>query len=156
MSLFCLCVVESIRGNSEFASYMQQIESLAMRHNHGVKFFVDWYEPIVFRIPEEAFLVNILDNPKSDNCELLFLPDGWYNNGETSSLAFRERMNFLLDVTNTFINRKYRVDIYLGQSGTLPEEYSDIILTNKDLVDYLTKTIGVSGINDGVHIGVIP
>jgi len=155
MSLFCLCVVENIRENSEVIFYTQQIKTIAKHYKRGIKFVVDWYEPIISCIQKDSLVINILDCSECDNCELFLLPDGWYSNGQTNKLAFRERMKFLQDICNIFIDGKYSVDLYLGQSGIRPEEFVDVTINSKDLTDYLTKTIGVNGIEDGVHISII-
>lgn len=156
MSLFCLCIVGDIKNNSEIAFFTQQIKSLAKHNNRGIKFFVDWSEPLISRIQKDSLIINILDSPASDNCELFLLPDGWYNNGNTNKLAFSKRMKFLQDVSNIFINRKYSVELYLGQSGTHPDDFFDVTLKNHNLIDYLTKTVGVYGADDGVHISIVP
>lgn len=156
MSLICLSVVEDIRKHSEIVFYTQQIETLAKQHERGIKFFVDWSEPLISHIQKDSFVINILDCPESDNCELFLLPDGWYSNGRTDNLAFRERMKFLQDISSVFIDRKYNVELYLGQSGTHPEDFFNVTLKNNDLVDYLAKTVGVDGVDSGVHISVIP
>ena len=155
MSLICLCVVEDIRKNSDVAVYTQQLETLASCHKRGIKFFVDWFEPLISYVQEDAFIINILDYPNSDNCELLLQPDGWYCNGQADKLPFRERMKFLQDVCSIFINRKHSVELYLGQSGIYPEDFERVTLKINDLVGYLAKTIGVNGVNDGVHISVV-
>lgn len=157
MSLFCICVVENIKKDSEITLYTQQLETLAKQHKRGIKFFVDWPEPLLSRIQKDSLVMNMNDSPESDNCELFLLPDGWYHNGRTNKLAFRERMKFLEDVSSIFIDRKYSVELYLGLSGTDPEDFFDVSLKNNDLADYLAKTIGVEGIDfDGVHIRIIP
>ena len=65
-------------------------------------------------------------------------------------------MKFLQDVCSIFINKKHSVELYLGQNGTYPEEFFDLTLKNSELVDYLAKTIGVNGVDDGMHINIIP
>lgn len=157
MSLICLCVVENIRNNSEIVFYKQQTEALAKLHKRGIKFSVDWPEPIMSCIQKDSFIISIVDCPESDNCELFLMPDGWCCNGRTNKLAFRERMKFLQDISAIFINREYSVDLYMGLSGNDPEDYFNVALKNNDLVDYLTRTVGVDGIDlDSVHISVIP
>lgn len=156
MSSFCICVVEDIKRDNELVFYMQQLEILAQNHKRGIKFFIDWPEPIISRIQENSLIINILDCPESNNCELFLQPDGWYSNGRTDKLAFRERMHFLQDIAKFFIYRKHSVDLYIGQSGADPEDFFDITLKSNDLADFLTKTVGVVGVDDGVHIGVIP
>ena len=70
MSLICLCVVKNIKENCEVAFYTQQLETLAIRHKRGIKFFIDWPEPLISRIQKDSFVINILDCSGSDNCEL--------------------------------------------------------------------------------------
>ena len=156
MSLFCLCVVENIRTKNEIVFYTQQIEIRAKHYKRGIKFFVDWSEPLMSHIQKDALVINILDCPEADNCELFLLPDGWYSNGQTNTLTLRERMKFLQNISKVFINGEYKVDLYLGQSGTDQEDFFDVTLKSNDLVDYLTKTVGINGVDDGLHINVIP
>lgn len=155
MSLISLCVINDIK-KCDINFYTKQLETLAKSHKRGVKFSIDWPEPLVLQLKNDSFIVNIVDCPKCDNCELFLLPDGWYSNGKTNDLAFRERMKLLREIANIFINRNYSVELYLGESGTPPEDFYDIILNNNELVDYLSSTIGIEGIDGGVHISILP
>lgn len=156
MSSFCLCVVEGIREKDKTVSYVQQIEILAKYYNRGITFTIDWTEPLASHIEKDALIINILDSPETDNCEVFLLPDGWYCNGETNYLSFRERMRFLQDICNIFINENYCIDLYIGQSGTNPSDFLEVTLKNNDLVEYLTKTVGTYGVEDGILISVNP
>lgn len=154
MSLFCLCIVHNVKKN-EKNFYTQQIETIAKHYNCGVKFSVDWREPIFSYIQKDSLVINVLDNPQADNCELFLLPDGWYFNGQAAKITFRERIKLLQDIANFFIDRKYGIDFYLGQSGTQIDDFLKVALKANDLTDYLTKTIGINGIEDGLYIGII-
>lgn len=156
MSLICLYIVGDIRNNSEKVFFIQQIKALAKYNNRGIKFFVDWSEPLISRIQRDSLVINILDSPESDNCELFLLPNGWYSNGHTNKLAFDERMKFLQEISNIFIDKRYAIELYLAQSGTHPDDFFDVTLQNHELIDYLTKTVGVDGVDDGFHINIIP
>lgn len=155
MSLFCFCVVENIK-KIEMVSYSQQLKALAKQHNRGIKFQIDWAEPILSSVKKDAFVINITDSPESDNCELFLMPDGWYCNGKTNELSFSERMKFLQDISSVFIDRGYGIEIYFGLSGMQPYEFLNVKLRNKDLVYYLAKTVGVNGAEEGAHISIIP
>lgn len=153
MSLMCLCIVENVLDEDRLY-FIQQLEILAKHHNRGIKFFVDWDEPFMSHIQEGAFIVNVLDSPTSNNCEWFLLPDGWSFNGISEKVPFRERTKFLQEICSIINGRKYSVELYLGESGTDPGKFLNIILENKNLVEYLTKTIGMSGADDIVHISV--
>ena len=155
MSLFCFCIVENIK-KSEIDLCSQKLKTLAKKHNRGIKFSIDWSDPILSGIKKDSFIINITDNPESDNCELFLLPDGWYYNGETNELAFSERMLLLQDISNVFIDRGYIVEIFLGVSGMRPDELFNVKLKMEDLINYLTKTVGVVGADGGTHISIIP
>ena len=157
MSLFCLCIVGNIKKESELLIYTKKVEQLAKHHSFGVKFSVDWTEPIlsVLNVNSNSLVINVLDCPESDNCELFLLPDGWYVNGKTNKKSFRNRMKFLQDITNIFADNSHSVCFYLGQSGTHIEEFYDITIRSNTLVDYLIETIGTNGIDDGVCINII-
>lgn len=156
MSLFCLCIVNDVIKKNDIIFYSRCLKSLAGHHKRGIKFFVDWSEPIISHIPKDSFVINIVDSPKSDNCEMFLLPDGWYHNGYTNSLAFKERMKFLQDISDIFINGNHSVEFYLGLSGTRPEEFFDVTLKKGNLTDYLNETVGVDGAEDGLHISIVP
>ena len=155
MSLICLYTVKNIRNNSEKDFFIQQIKTLAKHNNRGIKFFVGWSEPLISHIQKDSLIINIFDSPESDNCELFLLPDGWYINGHTNKSAFSERMKFLQEISNIFIDKKYAIELYLGQSGTHPDDFFDVTLQNHELIDYLTKTVGAGGVDNGVHINII-
>lgn len=156
MSSFCLCVCENITNECEKKIFVQEIKMIAQYYKRGIKFSLDWPEPIISCVQKDSLVVNILDSPESNNCELFLLPDGWYSNGKTDKIAFRERMRFLRDVSNVFIEKNYIVSIYLGQSGTLPEEFSNCVLKINNFIDFLMNTVGFNGVDDGIHINIIP
>ena len=153
MSTICLCIVDHV-GYNEKKLYAQQLETLAKLHNRKVKFSVDWVEPLTQKMPRDSFVVSVFDDPLSDNCEMLLLPDGWWHNGKTNNLTFQERMTFLYDLCRTFTDNKYYVDLYLCQSGMEPEDCINVALNIFDLKDYLSKTVGIVGVDCGWHIRV--
>lgn len=154
MSLMCLCIIENILDHNDRLYFIQQLEVLAKHHNRGIKFFIDWDEPFISHIQEDAFIINVLDSPESNNCERFLLPDGWSFNGISEKVSFRERTKFLQEICSIINSRKYSVELYLGESGTCPEDFIDITLKNNKLVEYLTNTIGMNGVDNVVHISV--
>ena len=154
MSLLCLCVIENIDKNDEIL-YSQQIEKISKLYGYGIKYGVDWIEPIASQIKCDSLIISITDCPTSNNCELFLLPDGWYANGQTNPLIFKERMIFLQEIASIFSTPKHTVNFYLAESGTDSKEYSETYLKSNELVCYLTNTVGVYGINTGVHIIII-
>lgn len=154
MSLFCFFVFNMVE-DKEINILKQEIKTLATQYDRDVNFFVDWSEPILSCIDINALVVNVLDSPKSNNCDFLLLPDDWYINGLTNSMDFKERMKFLQEIAQLMITKKCCVDVYLGQSGLLPEEYIHFTIKVNELIDFLQNTIGVGGIVDGMHIRLI-
>ena len=154
MSLICLCVVKDVRCEKEKNFYIKQIEELAKQNKRGVKFYIDWFEPLLSYINKDSFVINILDSPKSDNCELLLLPDNWSINGISDKLSFRERICFLQDIAKVFVNRNHSVELYLSESGTCIEDFLNITLKINNLVNYLSESVGIYGIDDGLHISI--
>lgn len=156
MSLICLGVVESLTSISEKAYYSKKLETIAKHHKRGIRFTIDWSEPIISHIQDDAFVISILDCPETDNCELFLLPDGWYYNGKADHLAFYDRMKLLQDISDMFIYDKYSIEWYFGLSGILPEEFPTVVLKVECLTDYLTQTIGIDGADAGLHIRINP
>ena len=155
MSLLCLCVVENYEMISD-PLLDKQIKSIAEPYNRGIKFGVDWVEPIVSYIKRGSLIVSINDNPLSDNREMFLLPDGWYSNCQTNAIPFRSRMVFLQDLATMLINQRYNVSFYIAESGTDLSDFHDVSLKCEELPDYLLKTIGASGVSDGVRINMVP
>ena len=95
MSTICICIVRTMKEQGDKVRYKAQIEPIARRWNCGVKFSVDWPEPIVACAMDDSLVVDITDYPGANNCELLLLPDGWYYNGCTNAVPFRDRYSVL-------------------------------------------------------------
>ena len=156
MSLICLCIVKGLGKSGETDFYREPLKNLAKHYDRGIKFSVDWPEPLVLRLPQDALIINVSDRPESDNCERLLLPDNWYLNGQTNEVPFCERIKVLQEISAVFTDRQYRAEWYLGTSGTEPEDFSDTTVKNCDLTDHFVKTVGVHGADSGIHIIVIP
>lgn len=152
MSLVCLCVIDNIEEKSDKFFCFKQIEELAEQYQCGIKCGVDWFEPFVSHIKKDSFVINIVDYPKYDNCEMFLLPDGWYNNGKSNKSLFVERIKLLQDVSSFLIDKNNSVSFYIAQSGTSFDEFSHITLKTNELTAYLAKTLGTYGLEDGVHI----
>lgn len=155
MSLICLCIAD-IKEKEEIVFYSQSLTKLADYYKRGIEFSVDWSEPIVDYVKDNYFIINLLDYPNSNNCEMLLLPDGWYHNGYTNDLVFKERMRFLQDIANMLIEGNYRVEFYIGCSGMKTEEFLDVEVKCQHLIDYLEETVGSEGAEEGIHIIVVP
>lgn len=154
MSLVCFCVADINQEKNNL--YKQRLCSIAQSHNRGVDFSMNWIEPTSTKIKENSLFVNLLDSSITDNCEMLFLPDGWYYNGCTNDTKFSKRMEFLRDIANELLVESEHVEFYIGCSGTETYEYFDIIIKKDLLVDCLKKTIGTKGVEDSLHIIVRP
>ncbi|MBR6610351.1 MAG: hypothetical protein IKK99_09065 [Oscillospiraceae bacterium] len=151
MSLFCICVVDIAKNNTT-ELYKQHLEKIARSHNRGIKFSINWDEPFMKNINNRAFIINLLDNPFSDNCEMLLLPDGWYYNGITNDISFVKRMQYIQEVVNVFRLENYNIDLYIGSSGMETDEFVEASVNYSDLINILVKTIGVDGPEEGMHI----
>lgn len=159
MSLFCLCVVDNIDrrriGEKNEMPFNKEIGILERKYKIGINYSVDWLEPIMMHFKEHSILLSISDSPMSSNCELFLLPDGWFVNGFTNEIRFKERMIVLQEISALFPIDQFDVNLYLAQSGTCCEDYTYIELKSSQLADYLTDTIGKQGIDMGIHIHVI-
>ena len=155
MSLFCVLVINDIETEKDRQSYVAEVEEVAKRYKRGVNFCVDWDEPALSDITENSFVVNVLDYPGSNNCELFLQPDDWLYNGYRNREEFEKRMCFLNDVLSIFKNVDKHVALLIGESGTPCEEVFEITLEYNLLVKYLTHTIGLNGAAGVVNITVL-
>lgn len=151
MSSICLFAAKGITAEKK-KKYIHDIQKLVIDYKRGVKFFIAWSESMVLDIQKDSFIVNIVDSPKSDNCEMFLLPDGWFCNGKTAQLPFKSRMRLLEKIALLFEENVDDVELYIGQSGSQPEELLNVVIKGHELADYLSKTIGIYGADEGLHI----
>lgn len=155
MSLFCFCIIEDFTKKDDIIFYQQEIKTLAKIHGIGAKFSVDWSEPVLLSVNKNALVVNIVDLPQLNNCEMFLLPEGWKKNGISNIIPFRERMMFFQDFCQVFVDTKAKIDFYFGESGTDLDDFSHISLKSSELTNYLTRSVGASGLVDGIHLSVV-
>ena len=154
MSLLCFCVIENYKRSND-PLLDKEVRSISERYNRGIKFGVDWAEPIASSIENHSLIISINDTPESDNCELFLLPDGWHFNLQTNAIPFRERMTFLKDLASVLVSRGYHIHLYIAESGTDLNDYINVSLRYEELIDYLSQTIGKDGVRDGIHVDII-
>ena len=63
-------------------------------------------------------MISISNHSKYDNCEMFLLPDGCLYNGKTNPVSFSYRMSVLEDITSALQKSNYRVEWFIGDSGT--------------------------------------
>lgn len=151
MSTFCLCVIDDIRKEEKIHVF-HQIEILAQKYTYGISECVEWEEPLLINLGQDSFVININDDCACDNCEMLLLPDGWYYNGKTNNKPFKQRVEFLLDISKILLNRNFSFSFYIGESGESINEFIDFEVAHLDLIQFLSETIGKKGIYTGFHI----
>ena len=154
MSLICLCITDVIEEKEKFF-YMELLEQLASGYGCGVEFCFNWSEPIVENLKGEKYVFGLVDNRNSYNCEMLLLPDGWYYNGYTNDVRFRERMKLLADIAETLLGDGHCVEFYIGCSGMELEEAFDLEGKYCYFCDLLEKTVGTEGAEKGWHFIVL-
>lgn len=153
MSLICLCVTDNIE-EKETMFYKESLTKLVNCYECGVVFSINWTEPIVEYLKDVGFVFGLVDYWGSNNCEMLLLPDGWYHNGYTNDVVFKERIQLLADVANMLLERGHRVEFYIGCSGMEPEDFFDSEIKCSYFIEFLEKTIGTEGAEIGLHITV--
>ena len=153
MSHICLCVISGITNEVEMKYIKRIIQSLADSSDYGLKFSIDWIEPVVCKLDKNKLLISVQDSKTVDGCEMFLLPDDNIFYGYTNSKCFRERMVFLHQLSDIFLTIGYYVELYLGLSGTLPEEYEEFTVNRNNLIDLLSETVGIDG-DCSVHINV--
>lgn len=155
MSLICVGVA-SLPAINLFSTSIKKMMQISEGYNRGISFEFDWSEPFFERIPSDALKFHVTDSITSSNCEMLFLPDNCYYNGRTNSQPFAERMAFLTAISNVFAANRVVLELYIGMSGSLLDEYENISATPASLIPILQSTIGVNGADTAVHLMIHP
>lgn len=118
-----------------------EISRIVNKYGYSVFWGIDWVEPIITTLPSTVLLCNIADTSESNNCEMLLLPDGWYFNGRANTIPARTRMQVLEDVAEYVIDQGYPIEFFLGDSGTLANEYKHVHIDCHQLSDFLCNRL---------------
>lgn len=140
MSMICLGAIYMPSQNGG-QSLMREISRIIHKHGYCVFWGIDWIEPIITTLPSTVILCNIVDNIECNNCEMLLLPDGWFFNGRFNIIPARERMQVLEELAAYVIGQGHQVEFFLGNSGTLPNEYRHMHVAYYELSDFLWKQL---------------
>ncbi len=133
----------------------QRLEKIACRYERSMSNHIDWEEPILLNMKDDDFVININDSSESPNCEMLLLPDGWYVNGRTNNIPFRNRVRFLEELAEAIIETDHAVSFYLGLSGTVFDEFENCEVEQSKLGEFLTQLVGKTGVDTGFHIRIV-
>ncbi|MBQ7603801.1 MAG: hypothetical protein IJU75_02490 [Clostridia bacterium] len=155
MSLFCFFAISSISEDNKVLLNNPYLEKNAQFYHIELNTSVGWSEPILTCVDKKSVLLNISDE-NTTNCELFLLPDGWYYNGKTNNIRFRDRMFLLQTISSFFTALKKDTNLYIGESGTNAEDYLTISLHYEMVADFLNSTIGQHGVMGGLHVIILP
>lgn len=155
MSSLCLFVADLVEVN-DIKSLKKALCDISKKFERRIDFSIMWEEPMFFEFNvNDKLFFSISDSPDCDNCEMLFLPDGWVYNGKSNSINFKNRMSYLQCITDCVMESCQKLDIYIGQSGTEVNEFSNILVKRCFLSQILTETIGINGTESGFHFVVL-
>lgn len=152
MSMVCIGYVYAPKSSAE--QYPRELIDIAKTHNRGIRFDIDWEEPFLHNLDKDMLCFSLSDSQSNDNADVLFLPDGWYINGETNDTPFVERMKFLCDVAKASLYAYERMGFFIGTSGTLYNEFYQSTVSLDNLLSLLTNSIGMLGDEIALHVQV--
>ena len=154
MSMICLGAIYMPSQNGK-QSLMCEISRIIHKHGYYIFGGIDWIEPIITTLPSTVLLCNIVDNVEYNNCEMLLLPDGWSFNGKFNIIPARERMQVLEELATYVIGQGHQVEFFLGDSGTLPNEYRLMHVTYYELSDFLWKQLKEINAGSAVRVTIM-
>ena len=115
MSKICIAV---LREQEPLNNYIkEELYSILEKNNLYCFFEVPYHEPF-FNELGKFQMISISNHSKYDNCEMFLLPDGCLYNGKTNPVSFSYRMSVLEDITSALQKSNYRVEWFIGDSGT--------------------------------------
>ena len=102
----------------------RRIDDLMESFGLGVFYEQPVLEPFMSAFCKEySMICSLADNNKYDNCERFLLPDNCFYNGNTNSIPFMVRMSQLECLLRMILKVSKQVDVFIGNSGTLFDEY---------------------------------
>lgn len=147
MSKICLALITNKSPEEEIRVRIKEI----VNHAGYEVFFYDRMEEPIIDEYLNSFIISFADSKKHDNCEMLLLPDGWYHNGITSSTPFISRVRIIESAIKELILQGCHVDLFIGDSGTLYEEFSHY-KCNINEFSHMISTKFANGIDIDLHI----
>lgn len=153
MSLICLGIVKlSLLDHGK--RIQDELKKVAAMHNRGICFKIDWYEPLVDTLENIHSIFSLTDSPESDNCEMLFLPDGCYCNEVSNNSSIFERMQYLQNLATIVLSNGHSIEYYIGNSGTLIDEYETISVQCTELSQCLVRKLNITDVPYAIHLKV--
>lgn len=137
MSKICAVVI----ANSTIidkASIKNELRRIASQYGKGIWFYEKYEEPFVKHF-SKCFVISFSDSTVYDNCEMLLLPDGCSFNGKINNNSFCERMKVIEEATKCLNALGYNSEIFIGESGTDYEEFSEIKCSSDNISDIIYK-----------------
>lgn len=135
MSKGCFLIIPIVPKGKWMEDIKKTISNCA--NNAGLRVYFDFQytEPIFDYYTGTAIICSIADDPKFDNCDMLFLLDNCELNGRRNNRSLYERMQQI----SAFITALTfpQVELFIGDSGTLFEEYKTVETT----VEYFSFAI---------------
>lgn len=154
MSMICIGCINA-QSQECHRNLKSNISRLVHAHGYSVCWGIDWIEPIIETLPETTVLFSLTDGIEDDNCEMLLLPDGWFFNGRSNIISARERMQVLEELATYVIGQGHQVEFFLGNSGTLPDEYRHMHVAYYELSDFLWKQLEEINADSAMRVAVM-
>ena len=154
MSMICIGVVE-MPDRRSYPDLESRISEIIQNHGFSARWAIDWKEPIVETFSNHPVIFSMVDGDEHDNCEMLLLPDHWVVNGKTNTVPARKRMQLFDDIAKYAISQYSKIDFYIGESGTLPDEYEQIQIDCLQLSAFLIDQLERLNTCLSLHITIV-
>ena len=123
MSKICIIIINNPADYNP--AIRKNVASIIERHGLGVFFDSICDEPLLTCFSNHCS-IEIADTPSNNNCEMFLLPDSCYFNGKNNSYSFKNRMKILQEIIEFLYDSKFKLDLFLGDSGTDYDEFKTI------------------------------
>ena len=120
MSKFCFIKPFGIKNICDKSEMILAIANELKMHNLGMQL----YEQNYFWADGFDNIISVSDTPKTENCEMLLLPDKCTYNGKNNPIPFFERMNILKRAIEKLQNYTTGVEVFIGECASCPEEFT--------------------------------
>ena len=151
MSKICIMLVHNSIDNTY--NIISEIKHIVDDYGWGYFILDEIDEPFLHRNKSDL-IISFSDNYVYDNCEMLLLPDDCIYNGKENKKTLFERMEMICNVVKFLKQNNHGVELYIGDSGTECEDYSEYACLPSILQNTICNGLNHFN-NDNLHIIVI-
>ena len=138
MSKICFLIIKDQFLDDE-KRMLSGLKTFVKKHGFGAFFYKGNDIEPQLKIDCDSIVISFADDFLYDNCERFLLLDTFCYNGKNNSIPFAKRMKLLQESVCFLASFSCKLELFLGLSGTLYEEYQHVSCTLDDFYDTICE-----------------